>query len=716
MREALEIHLDRRLSRNLNITTLRIQWKLVLQPDSCNPMHAHEEVLEAMKCRRVLLCSPGRKRGAVDTQLKALMNELLDATRADTNAQRAANGRHLVVVLSGDSDFGDEIKRMLQRYLSVVQIYLGNPSKALRSTVQVGMTDRASQSWELLVRSCSNHAGGGNAFPWFQQPRGTPRRTPRSASPASSVRSTASSRYRGRGGGFRSPGGYGSAEFRRTIPRERVLLPRQKGKFFEVAYKAKLQALVASVHPELSVFAQPDIDRSRTFIEVKAHSGCPNPREKLAEAVAEIERVSSQLRQLSCLVQAKYSEIVAPKCLALMKERNMILYVAKPAEPNPDDCQVYFVAPTGWTKEQATAAARRMASPNVRINGLQGMSDEKRARHLAKGRMFVKWRLQLADIEGKSRKKLDELGFLLISTDSETHDGISVRFEGNQAFACRTHDTRPVYFVALQPPAGALEEARAVLLTHLGCIDRMPELPAAPEETKCCAVCLEDFPLHQAGLTCQKDADHFVCDTCIQEHIRSMDGPAGLREFTLKCFDCTYLFNERTVSQCLDDDTYAVFHRLIRQAMLVAEQRAEAAREEEQRRLQALRTAQERANEAAHHHVTEAILTDHCPSCGTAVYDWVHCNAVKCGTCAKYFCGHCMTGHSESDAAHACALRCSGTRNYYGDVSESRKQRRQVALDAYVATLLPEHVADALEYIRPVVEDAGLALPGVAAR
>ena len=215
-----------------------------------------------------------------------------------------------------------------------------------------------------------------------------------------------------------------------------------------------------------------------------------------------------------------------------------------------------------------------------------------------------------------------------------------------------------------------------------------------------CSVC---FSFHETCLSCPSrchrfcldDLNHLVLSVCREVgegddnlHLAHLDGkircPFEGSEDSLD-YDDRSVFPVDALSRALTFETAEALKRY-QSAISLARRRAERARLEEEGRLQ-----QSPAYDRVIHHIHNNILTNHCPSCQVAWYDFDGCTRIQCENCKKFFCAFCgqriyMGGHFHVKYCKHNPTRgdefCNGAL-----VMEIIEKRKAMQLERYLASL-----------------------------
>jgi hypothetical protein len=233
-----------------------------------------------------------------------------------------------------------------------------------------------------------------------------------------------------------------------------------------------------------------------------------------------------------------------------------------------------------------------------------------------------------------------------------------------------------------------------------------------------CPTCLEEQRLSD-GVQC--DDGHFTCRGCFDRLVRARAGDdlgqIKKREARVRCpsHECKAApFGEALVAQLASDGAFrlhlAAQTKLV-EARLAQDFEAQKAAElkRELARLLAMDKRQ-RHVEAAAMRVREE-LTDKCPRCKTAFFDFTGCCALSCSSCACNFCAWCLADCRRDAHAHirTCPKRLADDVYYPKDKwEESRRLRRLASVTAIFRQLEPAVAAAVAEAVAPDLADLGL--------
>ena len=113
--------------------------------------------------------------------------------------------------------------------------------------------------------------------------------------------------------------------------------------------------------------------------------------------------------------------------------------------------------------------------------------------------------------------------------------------------------------------------------------------------------------------------------------------------------------------------------------------------------------------------IIEECLTDRCPRCRKAFFDFDGCFAVKCANCPCGFCGWCLSdcGNDAHEHVRNCRAKPSGCDSYFGSRAQfegARRNRQRQLVVAYLNKLDAGTRAAALKSIDLDLRDLGLAI------
>eukprot|EP00128_Syssomonas_multiformis_P015444 Colp12_sorted_trinity150504_noHs@24599 len=237
-------------------------------------------------------------------------------------------------------------------------------------------------------------------------------------------------------------------------------------------------------------------------------------------------------------------------------------------------------------------------------------------------------------------------------------------------------------------------------------------LPA--RETAACPICLEeDIPLAQ-GVECSGPQKHFLCHTCLEQHVlafsdvRTAEGLELLRTTNGKvpCVDrkCQP-YNDAVVARNVTIETFNAFmaakemlqKRLEEERIrILLEEQAQQLKHEFAKQQIELAEARQREIVRLRNYIIDDILTNKCPGCGQAWYDYENCDALTCSnpTCRRAFCAFCNTDCGSDSHSHVrtCPERqaAGAYDSYYShaDVREkAQRNRKQRKVQEFLRTL-----------------------------
>jgi hypothetical protein len=117
--------------------------------------------------------------------------------------------------------------------------------------------------------------------------------------------------------------------------------------------------------------------------------------------------------------------------------------------------------------------------------------------------------------------------------------------------------------------------------------------------------------------------------------------------------------------------------------------------------------------------IVEEGLTDRCPHCRNAFWDFEGCCAVRCSSCPGHFCGWCLAKCDGSAAAHehvrSCEQKPAGADAYFGSADQlvaARRRRQRQRVVQQLAKLDASARAAALASIEADLQDLGIDLGG----
>jgi hypothetical protein len=233
-----------------------------------------------------------------------------------------------------------------------------------------------------------------------------------------------------------------------------------------------------------------------------------------------------------------------------------------------------------------------------------------------------------------------------------------------------------------------------------------------------CPTCLEEQRLSD-GVQC--DDGHFTCGTCFDGLVRARAGDElgklTQRAGAVSCpsHECKAApFNDLLVAQLASNEGFRL-HLAARSKLVEArlaqdfEVRKAAELKRELARLLAMDERQRRV-EAATKRVQDE-LTDKCPRCKAAFFDFTGCCALSCGSCPCNFCAWCLADCGDDAHPHirTCPKKLADDIYYpRGKWEESRRLRRLESVTAIFRQLDPALAPDVAKAATQDLADAGL--------
>eukprot|EP00930_Biecheleria_cincta_P086782 TRINITY_DN76027_c0_g1_i1.p1 TRINITY_DN76027_c0_g1~~TRINITY_DN76027_c0_g1_i1.p1 ORF type:complete len:793 (-),score=121.21 TRINITY_DN76027_c0_g1_i1:345-2723(-) len=219
------------------------------------------------------------------------------------------------------------------------------------------------------------------------------------------------------------------------------------------------------------------------------------------------------------------------------------------------------------------------------------------------------------------------------------------------------------------------------LRVRLQALEAKQEQEEATKEERECCICLNKFDLNaiprHGGVQCAEG--HTTCDECFEQHVKFRLAPDNKHLFYVdKGVCCPHMeqfgagsklesckmraFSDQVVATHTSPGVYKLYSTATREA------HEKDVREQTERNVEA-RLRADRSNNYdsdAHmrQHIIENILTNKCPRCGQAFYDFEACSALKCKRpgCKCAFCAFCFKDCGRDAHKHvgSCPLNPSG--------------------------------------------------------
>jgi len=235
-----------------------------------------------------------------------------------------------------------------------------------------------------------------------------------------------------------------------------------------------------------------------------------------------------------------------------------------------------------------------------------------------------------------------------------------------------------------------------------------------------CCICFEAHA-SSAGLACESSSAHFMCDECLDAHVRHASSFDALEAFRrndgIKCPvpGCSApRFEESALAQRLRKAAFDGFTQAkvkIQEQQIVAEVEARVAAEAAAKQIADVERFQRKQ------HIIEKILTSACPRCGQAFVDFTGCMALTCVRpgCSCAFCALCqkdcgrdahqhvptcpdnpLRSHFASDEQYQNLLRTRITKVLRDYLHKLTGEQKQHALEVHIVVPLLPSLSHAL--------------------
>ena len=125
------------------VRAVKPQWNFILEHDAKNKYHPTHKIRNDLIDNGFTPISPGIKKDAVDTKLKELVTTFVER-------EHGREERWVVVLITGDRDFGAEVRNLTQHGFFCVVMHTGNARSEF-----LAQADASCGDWDELVREAS---------------------------------------------------------------------------------------------------------------------------------------------------------------------------------------------------------------------------------------------------------------------------------------------------------------------------------------------------------------------------------------------------------------------------------------------------------------------------------------------------------------------------------------------------------------------------------
>ena len=231
-----------------------------------------------------------------------------------------------------------------------------------------------------------------------------------------------------------------------------------------------------------------------------------------------------------------------------------------------------------------------------------------------------------------------------------------------------------------------------------------------------CNICYDEE--QKFGYRCP-DNDCFTCNDCFSGHVSAHTSVADIGAFEksdgkLPCpMKCGAFVSDQDVSKHAPGDPYAQYMKLIK---AVAEQKGrteQIQKFEEEKKREALLSAEEKKYMKHRQHITENCLTLRCPRCQRAFLDFDGCLALTCSGCSCAFCALCLSDCGDDAHRHVVNCKSNRTGNVYASTDEIQrveKLRKKKLVEEYLSKF-PQEAARIIQESERELSEIGIVNP-----
>jgi len=285
-----------------------------------------------------------------------------------------------------------------------------------------------------------------------------------------------------------------------------------------------------------------------------------------------------------------------------------------------------------------------------------------------------------------------------------------------------------------------LEEFAAQLTAHTAEQQRAAQRQAEAQQMKreqrqarlrSCLVCFDDEVDVGDGVECTGEDTHFLCRECLNGSVRHQ---LGVDEFVafrrsgrrIRCVRCprdgaAACYDTSSFTPLLEPDVFELYLRMREEVVVseaMREQQGRYERQVEQLEEKIANLVADKMDAVVPVHMKKLIddvLTDKCPRCKRAFFDFDGCFALTCSGCGCGFCAYCLADCGSSDThkhVRNCQHNIAPGRDVFssnGVWLQSQLLRRRRKLKAFIETIGERAVRGCvLDAARKELEDVGI--------